>query len=251
RHSEITADRAGMLVVGKEEVARKVLMSWTLKSFPLQARINQDAWREQEEMADEISRFAEWTLSSTPFLAGRLRLMKDFAASEGLIGWRALIDHWAPPPPTTEAKPETPKAAPPADAAKQGPPAADQNSVRLECVKCKEPMRVPKSALETGETVNVRCPNPACRSVLTVTPRKPAAAPAPVPKPDAPASDPNTVRLTCVNCKESMRIPKSALEGGEPVNVRCPNAACRAVLTVTPKKSAPVSQPLESMTTQD
>lgn len=251
RHAEITADRAGMLVVGNEEVARKVLMSWTLKSFPLQARINQDAWREQEEMADEISRLAEWTLSSTPFLAGRLRLMKDFAASEGLIGWRALINHWCPPVPATEGKPEAPKAAPPAEAAKQGPPAADPNSVRLECPKCKEAMRVPKSALETGETVNVRCPNPACRSVLTVTPKKPGAAPPPPPKPAAaPVADPNTVRLTCVSCKESMRIPKSALETGEPVNVRCPNAACRAVLTVTPKKAA-APQPLESMTTQD
>jgi hypothetical protein len=47
-------------------------------------------------------------------------------------------------------------------------------------------MRIPKAALKSGETVNVRCPNPKCKSVLTVTPKKPAPPPAPATQPAAP-----------------------------------------------------------------
>ncbi|MEP6690364.1 MAG: M48 family metallopeptidase [Gemmatimonadaceae bacterium] len=255
RHSEITADRAGMLVVGKEEVARKVLMSWTLKSFPLQARINADAWLEQEAEANDVSRFAEWTQSSTPYLAGRLRLMHEFAQSEEQLAWRAVIDHWAPPDPAADAKPEAPKTAPPADAAKRAPPPDDPNSIRLVCVKCNEAMRIPKSALAGTEPVNVRCPNAACRTVLTVSPKKAApSAPTSTPATAAapPASETDTIRLTCVKCKEGMRIPRSAIAGGETVNVRCPNAACRAVLAVGTKPPEPPAptppQPPEAMT---
>ena len=183
RHAEITADRAGMLVCGKEDVARRVLTTWTLKSFPLQARINVDAWLEQENAIEgEMTRLSEWTLSSTPYLAGRLRLLHEFAGTETLRGWRTVIAHWAPP--------EAPPAAPNAPNARNAPNAPNAVSA-------------------------------------SPTPRA-AAAP-----------DPATVRLVCPKCREGMRIPRTALEGGAPVNVRCPNADCRAVLTVSPKAAAP------------
>src|SRR5436190_647445 len=35
RQAEITADRAGLLAVGDEEVARRVLLSWSLRSVSL------------------------------------------------------------------------------------------------------------------------------------------------------------------------------------------------------------------------
>jgi Zn-dependent protease with chaperone function len=191
RHADITADRAGLLAVGKEEVARRVLMTWTLKSFPLQARINPEAWAEQEAVSeDTMSRVSEWTLSSTPYLAGRLRTMREFAASDGVKGWRAVIEHWLPPEPAPA--PEPPKQAAgapaaPSPATSSAPAQApDPNTVRLVCPSCKEGMRIPKAALESGETVNVRCPNPKCKSVLTVTPKKPAPPPAPATQPAAP-----------------------------------------------------------------
>lgn len=185
RHAEITADRAGMLVVGKEEVARRVLTTWTLKSFPLQARISIDAWLEQENaIQPEMTRLSEWTMSSTPYLAGRLRLLKEFAASEPMRGWRAVIAHWTPPMP---GPPAPPSGMPNAPAGVRPTTAPDADAVRLVCPQCREAMRIPKSALDgaTGP-VNVRCPNAACRAVLTVSPRPQA--PAAPPPPAAPAA---------------------------------------------------------------
>ena len=43
-------------------------------------------------------------------------------------------------------------------------------------------------------------------------------------------------RLTCIACKTGMRVPKAKLEGGEPINIRCPNPDCGKVLKITPKK---------------
>lgn len=187
RHADITADRAGMLVVGKEEVARRVLMTWTLKSFPLVPRVNADAWREQEQTLDGgMTAVSEWTLSSSPYLAGRLRLLHDFATSAEMQQWRAVIAHWAPAPP-----PPAPPTTPPGSAA--GAPALrpatvpppDPNAIRLVCPNCKGAMRIPKTAFDAGEPVNVRCPNPACKAILTVTPKKPAAgSEQPPPPPD-------------------------------------------------------------------
>ena len=176
RHSEITADRAGMLVVGKEDVARRVLMTWTLKSFPLVPRVNADAWLEQETTIDGgMTSISEWTMASTPYLAGRLRLLREFAGSQEMHGWRAIVEHWAPPsPPPAPAQP--PAATPSRPAAQQPTPPADPNSIRLVCPSCKGAMRVPKTVFDTGETVNVRCPNPGCKAILTVTPKKPSSA---------------------------------------------------------------------------
>lgn len=173
RHSEITADRAGMLVVGKEEVARRVLMTWTLKSFPLVPRVNADAWLEQEQTIDGgMTAISEWTMASSPYLAGRLRLLREFAMSHEMHSWRAVVEHWAPAAVST---PAAPSAVPPAPAQQRPQPAPppDPSSIRLVCPSCKGAMRVPKSAVEKGDPINVRCPNPECKVILTVTPKKP------------------------------------------------------------------------------
>ena len=85
RHSEITADRAGLLVVGNVEVARKVVMSSSLKSFPLYQRINQDDWLQQEESSeDQIMRISEMTMSTMPYLARRMKMLREFALRAAL-----------------------------------------------------------------------------------------------------------------------------------------------------------------------
>lgn len=164
RHSAITADRAGLLVVGKPEVARRVTLQMTLHSFPLAQRINVEAWREQEDASDDDTmRMSEFAMTSTPYAARRLKLMREFSESQEFGGWRRVIEHWLPSrsaPPTIAAAPPQSKAVPPGD------------SERLICIACKTPMRVPKSALAGGASVNVRCPNPKCGKVLTVSPKK-------------------------------------------------------------------------------
>lgn len=177
RHSEITGDRAGMLCVANPDTARRVLTTWTLKSFPLQSRINATAWREQElAVAGAMTQLAEMTLSSAPYLAGRLRLVDEFASTEQWRGWRAVIEHWLPPqpaPPALSALPGALSAAATAPSVKSVAVPPDPNMLRLVCPHCKEGLRIPRSAVAGTEPVNVRCPNPSCRVVLTVTPKAP------------------------------------------------------------------------------
>jgi hypothetical protein len=170
RHSAITADRAGLLCIGDLEVARRVTLQWTLHSFPLAARINRDAWRAQEDAADEgAMQASEFAMTSTPYAARRLKLAREFHSSGEFRGWRRVIEHWSPAPAakTVEAAPVKPKA----------PPQEDME--KLTCIACKTAMRVAKAKLAGAEPVNVRCPNPKCGKVLKITPKKPKP-----PKPD-------------------------------------------------------------------
>ena len=235
RHAEITADNAGLLAVGNEAVVRRVLQAWTFRSFPLIQRINPDAWMEQEDTSDAaMTQVAEWTLASAPYLPGRLRLMREFARSDFLKQWRAVIEHWAPPP----APAAPPHRSPAAHAPRTTVLAPDQ--VRLTCTKWNAAMVVPRSALAGGAPMNVRCPNTSCGAVLTITPKAPApqtppSAPAPVapsPQSSPQASDAEMIRLTCASCSQSMRVPLSVMAGKDSAFVRCPNTACRAVMTV-------------------
>jgi len=171
RHSEITADRAGLLVVGKEDVARRVLLQWALKSFPVYQQISQEAWLRQEEQSDtSMTRLSEWTLANTPYVAPRLKLMREFAQSPELLQWRKVIEYWGRDalPPPVEATVSQKRAAP-----RPGRP----DTVRLICAACREPMRVPRATFQGTDSVKIRCPNAKCRQVLDVRPR--SASPSP------------------------------------------------------------------------
>src|SRR5262249_3754692 len=94
RHSEITADRAGMLALGKEPMVRKVLLSWSLKSPVLYDKINIEAWLQQQssEGDDALTRVSEMVTSPVPYIARRLKLMSDFASSNELKQARTIIE---------------------------------------------------------------------------------------------------------------------------------------------------------------
>jgi Zn-dependent protease with chaperone function len=203
RQAEITADRAGLLAVGDEGIARRVLLSWTLKSAFLYRRINIDAWLEQQA-ADEdstMTRLSELTTSSTPYITRRLNLLTQFARSPELAHWRSVIGRFAPPllpaappqpnggpalaatqstqPPTqTQATQASPTGARPA-AGQSGPrPTPQDDDIRLKCASCGTPMRVPKKVLAGKQQLNVRCPNSGCTKLVTLR-RKAAPAAAP------------------------------------------------------------------------
>lgn len=169
RHSEITADRAGQLAIGNLDTTRRVLLQWTLKSFPIHARLNMDDWIHQEDESDDATMQAvEATMSSTPFIARRLKLARDFHASDDMSSWRKVIAHYA----DEDARLRPPKDVKATSGAKEKEAPAD--TVRLVCVSCQAPMRVKKAQLVSDKPVNVRCPNPACGKVLSVKPKKPA-----------------------------------------------------------------------------
>ena len=153
RQAEITADRAGLLAVGNEEIARKVLLSWSLKSAFIYRQINVEAWLEQQAADDDDTmRLSELTTTSTPYITRRLKLINQFSNSPDLQRWRNLINNFV-------------KSAEPKPAAKPG--AAD-NDLKIKCSDCQTPMRVPLKVLEGKQQLAIRCPNEKCKKITTI-----------------------------------------------------------------------------------
>ena len=142
RQAEITADRAGLLVVGEEEIARRVLLSWTLKSSFIYRQINIEAWLEQQAADDGgYSKLSELTTTSTPYITPRLKLLTEFAKSPELQHWRKMI--------VGAIKQSAPKVA---------PKPATSDIIKLKCATCQTPMRVPLKILEGKKELPVKCP---------------------------------------------------------------------------------------------
>ena len=226
RQSQITADRAATLVTGDIDTARVVLTQWAMKSFPVAGKLNLEAWLEQEAAADDpYLRLSEWTMSTEPYLAPRLKVLSDFVETEAFREWHRYIDYYSEqaglPNLNSENKPKArkPKAPPP-------------NTQRITCAACGEGMRVPSALLEGDKPISVRCPSESCRKVLRVKPKQP------IPEEPKPMAQPATgrVRIQCAACKEAMMVKRSDLTGGAPVNVRCPNSECGEILSIKPKK---------------
>ncbi len=188
RQAEITADRAGMLAIGSEETARRVLLSWSLRSVPLYQQINIDAWlQQQEDSDDQMTRIAEMVSSPMPFITRRLKLLRQFAESPELAQMRSVIgplDQQAIATPTEHSAPaaaSVPIGQPAADIPAAQPvtpadPAHEADFVRLSCPECHSAMRVPRADLSGKDVFKVRCPNTTCGKVLSMQ-KKPATAP--------------------------------------------------------------------------
>ncbi len=227
RQSQITADRAGALVVGHNDIGRRVTIQWAMKSFPVLKKLNMEALERQ--IADSLHgahQMAEMTTGSQPFLARRLRLQSEFAATSDFHGWRRVIDHWL-----EAARPVVPPPAP-----------VDDGHVRLNCIACSEPLRFDRSKFPNEtDSIKVRCPNAACRKVLEVRPAPPKSAKI---ERIAPEQDDNSLRIECAACHRPLRVLKAALEGKSEVRIRCANVECRTVLSVRPPPgAAPPKEP--------
>ena len=160
RQAEITADRAGMLCIGNEEIARRVLISWSLKSSFLFKQINIEEWlRQQSEDEDEsYSKLSELTTSSTPYLSRRLKLLGEYGKSREFYHWRRAITdviRQTTPKKDVPQKTEQPKKSIQEEKKKQG------KFLGVKCSNCQTAMRVPLSALEGKKNfpLNVRIRN--------------------------------------------------------------------------------------------
>lgn len=144
RQAEITADRAGMLALGNEEIVRRVLLSWSLKSPILQRQINVQEWlKQQSENDDDMTKLSELINSTTPYITRRLKLLSQFAASPELARWQSVIKIH-----TAKIKPQE--------------PSKKVEDIRLKCASCKTPMRVPGTIFEGKTQLSIRCPNAKC-----------------------------------------------------------------------------------------
>jgi Zn-dependent protease with chaperone function len=170
RQSDITADRAGLLAVGDESIARRVLLAWSIRSNTILKRINIEEWMKQEDASnDNVTRLSEMTTSSSMYTTRRLRLLGQAAKEPVLMSWSQSIQPMrkrlsSPPQPA-------PVPAPPA------PPQVAKDSLRIVCTQCHTAMSIPFTVLRGKSSLQVRCPQ--CRKVVTLRP-KPVAQP-PVP----------------------------------------------------------------------
>lgn len=177
RQAEITADRAGLLAVGDEEVARRVLLSWSLKSPLLYRQINIAAWLDQQIAGDDtFTKLSELTTSSTPYITRRLNLLAEFARSPELKRWRTVIDKYAPPAANIAAVAAPAQQPQLAHSAGGKPPLPQPNSdMRMKCAACSTPMRVPSQILAGKDQISIRCPNPQCAKIVTIKRKSTAA----------------------------------------------------------------------------
>ena len=169
RQSEITADRAGLLALGDEALARRVLLAWSIRSARLLKQINIEEWMKQEEAAsdDKMARISEMATSSSMYTTRRLRLIGEAAREPDLMRWSESIQPvrrrlMSTVHPKSEQTPVVP--VPPND------------SMRLVCSKCRTGMKVPFAVLRGKQSQRVRCPQ--CHNVLIL--RQKSAAPMPV-----------------------------------------------------------------------
>ena len=165
RQAEITADRAGLLAVGSEEVARRTLLSWSLKSSFIFRQLNIESWLEQQnEDEGDMLRLSELTTTSTPYIGPRLKLLNQFANSpefqHSFNRIKAMLAHAAPPKPKPEAKP--------------GP-----KELKIKCSACAAPMRVPMSVLAGKPKLSVKCPDAKCGKITVIRKNAKPAAPKP------------------------------------------------------------------------
>jgi predicted Zn finger-like uncharacterized protein len=172
RQSEITADRAGLLAVGNEALARRVLLAWSIRSSRLLKQVNIEEWMKQEEASDDqMTRFSEMTTSSSMYTTRRLRLLGQSAREPEFMRWSQSVQ---------SARKQTasrPKPAPASHPAAPAPPPTPTDSIRVVCTKCQAAMRVPFAVLRGKSSLNVRCPQ--CKTVITLRPKPAAPPPAP------------------------------------------------------------------------
>ena len=232
RQSQITADRAATLVTGDLDTARTVLTQWAMKSFPVAGKLNLEAWLEQEAAADDpYLRLSEWTMSTEPYLAPRLKVLSEFVESDNFREWHRYIDYYSEQAGLPSMQPATKSKS----KRRKGPP---PNTERITCAACGEGMRVPSALLEGDKPVSVRCPSETCRKVLRVKPKK---QPPPEPKAET-KTVAGRARIQCAACGEAMLVKRSDLGGDAPVNVKCPNKDCGEILSIKPKKKADDTQ---------
>ena len=185
RQADITADRAGLLAMGDESLARRVLLAWSIRSARLLKQVNIEEWMKQEDASDDsMTRFSEMTTTSSMYTTRRLRLLGQSAREPELMRWSQSIQpirKRLTPPPQPPISGLTAAAAAvrrplataprpaPTPATGSAPAAPPTDSIRVLCNKCQTPMRIPLAVLRGKPSLNVRCPK--CQNVFTLRPK--------------------------------------------------------------------------------
>jgi predicted Zn finger-like uncharacterized protein len=232
RQADITADRAALLTIGDEGLARRVLLAWSIHSARLLKQVNIEEWMKQEEASDDqMTRFSEMTTTSSMYTTRRLRLLGQSAHEPELMRWSQTIQpvrkRLTPPPqppisgltaaaPVVRRPPVAQGPAPahaPALAQAPAPPPSD--SVRVLCNKCQTAMRIPLAVLRGKPSLNVRCPK--CQNIFTLRPKSAPQGPASqAPAPPAAGTNPTTKSVSPSAPAKPVAPPPSASQHAKP-----------------------------------
>ncbi len=165
RQSDVTADRAGLMAVGDEQLARRVLLAWSIRSARLLKDVNIEEWMKQEDASgDSITRFSEMATSASMYTTRRLRLLGQAARETELMRWSESVQPVRKQIAAGWRKSGTAGPAPIAKAPNSS--AASADALRVTCQKCKETMRIPFAVLRGKDVLNTRCPQ--CGTVTTL-----------------------------------------------------------------------------------
>ncbi len=222
RQSEITADRAGLLAVGDEALARRVLLAWSVRSARLLQMVNIEEWMKQEEASDDqMTRVSEMTTSSSMYTTRRLRLLGQAAREPELMRWSQSI------------QPVRKKLAP-APAQPSGLGVGTVRSARPGAAA--GPASGPARPPQPSNAAQPRPPAPVyaaaaiASSPLAEASGASAAAPA------------GSIRVVCNKCQAAMAVPLAVLRGKTAINARCPQ--CHNILTLRAKGPAASPAPV-------
>ncbi len=251
RQADITADRAALLAIGDEALARRVILAWSIRSARLLKQVNIEEWMKQEEASDDqMTRFSEMTTTSSMYTTRRLRLLGQSAREPELMRWSQTIQpvrkRLAPPPQppisglTAAApgirRPPAPQGPVPAhNPAPAQAPAPPTDSVRVLCNKCQTAMRIPLSALRGKPSLNVRCPK--CQNIFTLRPKSASQAPAPPAAGTKPTASPVSPSAPA----KQVGPPPSASQQQKPAAPA--SAAPRPKPAVAPAQSSATTKP--------
>jgi predicted Zn finger-like uncharacterized protein len=215
RQSEITADRAGLMALGDEALARRVLLAWSIRSARLLQMVNIEEWMKQEVASDDqMTRYSEMTTSSSMYTTRRLRLLGQAAREAELMRWSQSI------------QPVRKKLAP---VATQATPGLGVGTVRAAKAGAADGAARPAVPNAGAAMAGAGAPVGAAAQANAgqATAAKPAVVPAPA----------DSIRVICNKCQAAMRVPLAVLRGKTMLNVRCPQ--CHTVMTLRPKAATP------------
>ncbi|MBL8891813.1 MAG: M48 family metallopeptidase [Planctomycetaceae bacterium] len=243
RQAEITADRAGMLAVGNEEVARRVLMSWSLKSSHLYQQLNMNAWVEQQSLEeDQTLRLSELLTTSTPYLGPRLKLLQQYARSPELKSYLRIIgDSIRKNQPTTKPQPVQPAISSQANSPTKTVAGQPSNTLGSNDER--------RGSLGDSNRTAPRSTTLNDRPVSNMPPAKTI-----VKNPKLPVT---ALKINCTACGAKLSVPANALNDVDRRPIRCANSSCGAI-TLLEKRVRSTSHPspdtkrqLETMTHGD
>ncbi|HEY1806710.1 MAG TPA: M48 family metalloprotease [Terracidiphilus sp.] len=243
RQADVTADRAGLLAIGDEALARRVLLAWSIRSARLLKQVNIEEWMKQEDASDDqMTRFSEMTTSSSMYTTRRLRMLGQAGRETELMRRSQTIQpirKQLSPPPQSAILPgmggpaagvrrpvavQRPASAPgSAPTASASAPLPQSDSVRVLCNKCQTAMRIPLAVLRGKASLNVRCPK--CQNIFTLRPKPASQATASGTNATTPPASPSTPAKPRAASAPQSKPSGAALPASKPPAVPSPSIA--------------------------